>query len=93
MIEQRMKLISFSVMEGDVHMDYLSDYDRFIEIIDDHCREHLANIETLFIFFHRQSSHGYVEITCDELVDEEAWIPPVHFKFEEQLVKIVFKNE
>lgn len=88
-----MKLISFVVAEGDVHMDYLSDYDRFVDILDDHCREHLANIQTLFIFFHRQSKHGYVEITCDEQVDEEVWIPPVHFEYQDQMIKIVFKNE
>lgn len=79
-------------LEGDLNIVFLSDVDRLCGIVDDHVRDHLANIRNMTVFYNHHRKMGIVEYSCDTEEDHYAEIPKVSFEFLGCICTVIFKN-
>lgn len=79
-------------LDGDIQTSYLSDIDRIVDIVDDHIREHLANIDSLTIFYNHHRKIGIVEYSCLTPEDNYAVFPRMTFDFFGVLCSVTFEN-
>ena len=63
--------------EGTLVLPFLTDVMRWIEWIEEHIRDHLANIEHIRVFVDPKTTTALAEVQCSTDVDEYARFPPL----------------
>ena len=79
-------------LEGEPHIAFLSDADRLTQIVDDHVRDHLANIRNMTVYYNHYRKMGIVEYSCDTEEDHYAEFPTFSFEFLGHICRITFEN-
>ena len=80
------------ILEGDPQIAFLSDVERIIELVDDHRREHLANMRCRKVYDNDRHAQGIIEYVCDTEEDNYAIFNPMSFVFLGVQCVIRFEN-